>query len=199
MLRRSTDCPKELKMISQMQEFVVEQTSNLTDQVQKIRKGSVETVREAAVGSAEGLKALKSPVRQLARSSVKLTSVSQAAVAGLIDLQSDMVTSAITDAALRLERASRASSIIDLVREQYELIPATRERIVEDAQRAVQIFKHAGRDFRGVATNLYDKVVEPVEERLPEVKVKVKVSKRKPAKAKAKRKTTRARKTATAA
>jgi hypothetical protein len=193
--------PKELEMISQMQEFVVEQTSNLTDQVQKIRKGSVETVREAAVGSAEGLKALKSPIRQLARSSVKLTSVSQTAVANLIDLQSDMVTSAITDAALRLERASRASSIVDLVRDQYELIPATRERIVEDAQRAVQIFKHAGRDFRGVAANLYDKVVEPVEDKLPEVKVKVKVSKRKPAKAKAKakRKTTRARRTATAA
>ena len=188
-------------MINQMQEFVVEQASALSGQIQKFGKESVETVREVVVGSADTLKALKSPVRVFARSGIKLPTVSQTAVATLIELQPDMLTSALPDAALRLERASRASSIIDLVREQYELIPATRERIVEDAQRAVQIFKHAGRDFRGVATNLYDKVVEPVEERPPEVKVKVKVSKRKPAKAKAKakRKTTRARKTATAA
>lgn len=191
-------------MIAEMQDFVTEQASALSGQVQKIRKESVETAREAAVDSAEGLKSLKSPVRQIARSSVKLTAVSQSAVASLIELQSDMVTSALSDAALRLERASRASSIVDLFRDQYQLLPATRERIVEDAQRAVQIFKTAGRDIRGVASNVYERIVEPVEEKIPEVKVKVKVSKRRAAKTKAKakrpaRKTARARKTAAAA
>ncbi len=184
-------------MFAEMQEFVSGQASALTGQVQKIRKESVETVREAASGSAENLKALKSPVRQLARSSVKLTTVSQTAVANLIELQSDIVTSALGDAALRLERAARAATLVDLVRDQYQLLPATRDRIVEDAQRAVQIFKVAGRDIRGVAANVYERIVEPVEERIPEVKVRV--SKRKPAKAKAKRaprKTARARKTA---
>jgi len=188
-------------MIAQMQEFVAEQTAAFQGQVEKLAKESAETVRETVVGSAETLKSFKSPVRTIARSGVKITTVSQTAVASLIELQSDMLTSALSDAALRLERASRADNIVELVREQVEMIPATRDRIVEDAQRAVTIFKHAGRDFRGVATNLYDKVVEPVEEKLPEVKVKVKVSKRRPAKAKAKakRKTTRARKTAAAA
>ncbi len=191
-------------MIAEMQEFVTEQASALSGQVHKIRKESVETAREAAVDSAEGLKSLKSPIRQIARSSVKLTSVSQTAVASLIELQSDMVTSALSDAALRLERAARAGSIVDLFRDQYQLLPATRERIVEDAQRAVQIFKTAGRDIRGVASNVYERIVEPVEEKIPEVKVKVKVSKRRTAKPKAKakratRKTARARKTAAAA
>ena len=191
-------------MIAEMQDFVTEQASALSGQVQKIRKESVETAREAAVDSAEGLKSLKSPVRQIARSSVKLTAVSQSAVASLIELQSDMVTSALNDAALRLERASRASSLVDLFRDQYQLLPATRERIVEDAQRAVQIFKTAGRDIRGVASNVYERIVEPVEEKIPEVKVKVKVSKRRAAKPKAKakrpaRKAARARKTAAAA
>ena len=191
-------------MIAEMQDFVTEQASALSGQVQKIRKESVETAREAAVDAAEGLKSLKSPVRQIARSSVKLTAVSQSAVASLIELQSDMVTSALNDAALRLERASRASSLVDLFRDQYQLLPATRERIVEDAQRAVQIFKTAGRDIRGVASNVYERIVEPVEEKIPEVKVKVKVSKRRAAKPKAKakrpaRKAARARKTAAAA
>ena len=58
--------------------------------------------------------------------------MSQTAVASLIELQSDMLTSAISDAALRLERASRADGLVDLVRDQFEMIPATRDRIVED-------------------------------------------------------------------
>jgi hypothetical protein len=165
-------------MIAQMQEFVADQTAALTSQVSKMRKESVETVREAVVGSAEGLKALKSPVRTLARSGVKITTVSQTAVVSLIELQSDMLTSAISDAALRLERASRADNIIDLVRDQVEMIPATRARIVEDAQRAALIFKHAGRDLRGVATNLYERVVETTEEEIPEVKTAKRKAKR---------------------
>jgi len=157
-------------MIAQMQEFVAEQTAALQGQVERFAKDSVETVRETVVGSAETLKSLKSPVRTLARSGVKITTVSQNAVVGLIELQSDMLTSAISDAALRLERASRAENIIDLVRDQFEMIPATRARIIEDAQRAALIFKHAGRDLRGVATNLYERVVETTEEQVPEVK-----------------------------
>jgi gas vesicle protein len=178
-------------MIAQMQEFVAEQTAVLQGQVEKIAKESVETVRETAVESAETLKALKAPVRTIARSTIKVTTVSQTAVASLIDLQSDMLTSAISDAALRLERASRADSIVDLVRDQIEMIPATRARIVEDAQRAASIFKHAGRDLRGVASHLYERVVETAEENVPEVKVVKRRTKRVVRKT-----TTRARKAA---
>jgi len=165
-------------MISQMQEFVAEQTAVLQDQVEKIRKESAETVREAVLGSAEGLKSLKSPVRTLARSGVKITTVSQTAVVNLIELHSDVLTSAISDAALRLERASRADNIVELVREQLEMIPATRARIVEDAQRAALIFKHAGRDLRGVATHIYERVVETGEEKAPAVRTAKRKAKR---------------------
>jgi gas vesicle protein len=191
MLRRSSRLRKESSMIAQMQEFVAEQTAVLQGQVEKIAKESVETVRETAVESAETLKALKAPVRTIARSTIKVTTVSQTAVASLIDLQSDMLTSAISDAALRLERASRADSIVDLVRDQIEMIPATRARIVEDAQRAASIFKHAGRDLRGVASHLYERVVETAEENVPEVKVVKRRTKRVVRKT-----TTRARKAA---
>jgi hypothetical protein len=182
MLRRSSYTPEGGQMINQIQEFVAEQTSAWQDEMQKIRSQSVETVRETAVGSAETLKSLKSPVRTIARSGVKVTAVSQNAVASLIELQSDMITSAITAAALRLERASRADGLVDLVRDQIEMIPASRDRIVEDGKRAVHIFKVAGRDLRGVAANLYEKVVDATEEQIPEVKVakrKVKTAVRK--------------------
>jgi hypothetical protein len=194
MLQRSSSRAKEFPMIAQMQEFVADQTAAFQGQVEKIAKESVETVRETAVGGAETLKSLKSPVRTIARSTIKVTTVSQTAVASLIDLQSDMLTSAISDAALRLERASRADNIVELVREQFEMLPATRARIVEDAQRAALIFKHAGRDLRGVATHLYERVIETAEENVPEVKVVKRKTKR------AVRKTTaRARKTVAAA
>jgi hypothetical protein len=158
-------------MIGQMQEIVSEKTQALAEQVQKMRKESAESVREAVTGSAESLKALKSPVRLFARSGIKVTTVSQTAVQSLIELQSEMITSALTDMAVRLERAARAEGIIDLVKDQVDMLPATRARIVDDATRAVSIFKHAGRELRTVATHTYAKVVEAAEEEVPEVKV----------------------------
>ncbi len=143
-------------MIEQIQDFMSEQTAAITTKVNQIRKESTATMREAVVDSAGNIKSLKSPIRVIARSGVKLTSVSQTAVASLIELQSDVVTSALSDVALRLERAARADGIVDLVRDQFELANATRGRVVEDAQRAVQIFKVAGRDLKGVATHVYE-------------------------------------------
>ena len=157
-------------MISQMQEFVSDTSSTLVDKVQKLRKESVESVREAAVGSAEKIKSLKGPVRTFARSGVKLTTVSQATFASLIDLRADALTSALSELALRLEKAARAESIVELVRDQVDMFPATRARKSENRQRAVEIFKHAGRDLKNVATRTYERVVETAEEKIPEVK-----------------------------
>ena len=178
-------------MIEQIQDFMSEQTAAITSQVEKFRKDSVETVRDAFAGSAGSLKSLKSPVRVIARSGVKVTNVSQTAVAGLIELQSDMLTSALSDVALRLERAARADSIVELVRDQFELAQATRGRVVDDAQRAVQIIKVAGRDLKGVATHAYERFVETTEEKVPAVRT----AKRK-AKRAVRKTTTRARKAA---
>lgn len=155
--------PKETFMNVNVQEFVAERGEQLVGQVRRIRETSVDSVREAFTGSAETLKALKSPVRTIARSGVKLTAVSQATVQNLIELQSDVVTAALNDVALRLERATRAENIVEFVREQIELTPATRARVVEDANRAVTIFKTAGRDLRSVARHAYVSIVEKAE------------------------------------
>jgi phasin family protein len=174
MLRCSSSlATQEISMIVDMQEFVAERGEVLVGQVRKIRETSVETVREAVVGSAETLKSLKSPVRMIARSSVKLTTVSQATVQNLIELQSDVVTSALNDVALRLERATRAENIIEFVREQIELTPATRARMVEDASRAVTIIRTAGRDIRNVARHAYDSIVEKAEKEVEAPKTAV--------------------------
>ena len=55
-----------------MQEYIAERGDLLPGKVRNFRKNSAASVREAITGSAETLKALKSPVRMIARSGVKL-------------------------------------------------------------------------------------------------------------------------------
>jgi phasin family protein len=179
-------------MIVEMQEFVAERGELLRGQVRKLRDTSVESVRGAVTGSAETLKSLKSPVRVIARSGIKLTTVSQEAVQSLIELQSDVVTSALTDVAVRLERATKADNLVELVREQIELTPATRDRIVEDANRAVTIVRDASREVRDVAVHVFETLTEKKDEVVAKPRRKA-AAKRAPRKAPA-----RARKAAAA-
>ena len=157
-------------MIVEMQEFMSEKSQALADQAQKFRKNPELYIRKALAGSAESLKTLKSPIRVMAHSGVKFTVVSQTAVQNLIELESEAITSALTAAAKRCERAAQAENVVDLVLDQADMFAATRDRVVDEATRAVDIFKVTGRDLRGVARHAYDVVVKATEEKAPEVK-----------------------------
>jgi hypothetical protein len=50
------------------------------------------------------------------------------------------------------------------------MLGGTRDRVVDHATRAVEIFKVTGRDLRGVARHAYEIVVKTTEEQIPEVK-----------------------------
>jgi phasin family protein len=102
----------------------------------------------------------------VAHSGVKLTAVSQNTLSSLIELQAEAITAALSGAATRLERAARSDSVVDLVVNQAEMMPATRDRIVDEATRAVEIFRHAGRDVRKVATHAYATVTGRTDEEL---------------------------------
>src|SRR6185503_17151133 len=178
------------EMISQLQEFVVDKAQALNDQVTRIRQGSVKSARVAVQGTAESLKGLKNPVRLVARSGVRLSTVSQTAVQELIELQSEALTAAITEFALRLERAARAASVGELVRDQVEMLPATRARVAGDAGRVLQIVTSASREIRDLATETFERVTEAAEKPAP---VR---SRRRKAKKAARRSATRSRKAA---
>ena len=159
-------------MITEMQEFVSEQTQALAEQARKFGKDPVASARAAAETSADAIKSLKSPIHAFARSGVKLTTVAESTVVNLIELQSQVVTSAMTDAARRLERAAKAENIIDLVRDQAELLVATRDRVVDETKRAVEIFTTAGSEVRAVGTHLYGQVFESAPTERPKAKTK---------------------------
>ena len=177
-------------MISHIQEFVIDKAQALNHRVIRMRQGSVKSARVAVQGSAVSLKGLKNPVRLVARSGVRLSTVSQTAVQELIELQSEALTAAITEFAQRLERAARAASVNELVRGQVEMLPATRARVAGAAGRVLQIVASTGREIRDLATETFERVTEAAEKPAPAR------SRRRKAKKATRRSATRSRKAA---
>jgi phasin family protein len=150
-------------MINKFRKLVTERGQDLADQAAKLRAKPVRAARNATAKSAERIKALKDPIRAVSRSGVKLTAISHNTAERLIELQAQVVTSALTDAAVQLERAARAENVKDLVRGQSDVLRATRDRIVNDITQAVTILKDAGGDARKVATHTYASVTGKAE------------------------------------
>ena len=157
-------------MIAHINESGSVRRRDLAEQFRRLRDEPIATMREVAVSSADGIKSLKAPVRAFAHSGVKLATVSQNAVQNLIELESEVITSVLTAAAMRLERAAQAENVFDLVLDQAEMLGATRDRIVDHATRAVEIVKVSGRDLRDVARHAYEVVIKATEDKVPEVK-----------------------------
>jgi hypothetical protein len=148
-------------MVSKVRQFVSERRRVLAEGARKLGKAPAKVVRSAAARSATGIKALQQPVRVVTHSGVKLTNLSHEAVLGLMALQLEVVTSALSDAAAQLERVAQSEGAMDLVRGQADELRSTRERVVAEMNRAVSIFKEAGRGVREVATETYAKVARP--------------------------------------
>jgi hypothetical protein len=136
-----------------MTEFVAEQMKGLTEMVTELRRSRVAAARKAATESAARIKALNQRVRALARSGLRVTAASQSAVQSLIELQEDIVTSALNDAAAQMERLAYTESVRDLARVQGEVLQAARQRIVDDIARAVSALKGAAGDVRKAAVH----------------------------------------------
>jgi hypothetical protein len=142
---------EEKPMHAGMSEFVAEQMKGLTEIVTELRRSRVAAARKAAVESAARIKSLNQRVRSLARSGVRVTAASRGAVQSLIELQEDIVTSALNDAAAQMERLAYTESVRDLARVQGEILQAARQRIVDDIARAVTALKSAAGDVRKAA------------------------------------------------
>lgn len=161
-------------MFSQMQDFVTEQMQAITGQAQQFGADPLALVREGVTFSVDGLKSLKQPVRVAAKSSVQLSAVSHKAFQDLVELQSDVLTTALTEFASGLERAAHAKDVTALVSAQTDAVRASAERLVNDANRAMEIFATAGRDVQQIAVDAYEKVAKPVQPTVAPRKAKAK-------------------------
>jgi hypothetical protein len=167
-----------------MSEFIAEQMKGLTEMVTELRRSRVQAARKAAVESAARIKSLNQRVRSLAKSGLRVTAASQGAVQSLIELQEDIVTSALNDAAAQMERLAYTESVRDLARVQGEILQAARQRIVDDIARAVTVLRSAAGDVRKAAERA--EAAKPVKAK---AKAKAKVKAKSKVKAKARTKT----------
>jgi hypothetical protein len=135
-------------MSANLTEFITEQRKGLVELMKNLRQSRVKAAREAARSSASRIKALNQRVRALAKSGLRVNEVSHGAAQNLIELQADIVTSALTDAAVQIERLSYTETARDFARLQGEVMQATRQRIVDDLARAVTALKGAASDVR---------------------------------------------------
>ena len=148
-------------MTSQMQDFVTEQMQAFAGQAQQFGTDPLATVREGMAYSVDGLKSLGQPVRAVAHSGVQLSSLSHKTAQELIELQSQMMTAALGEMADGLERAAQAKDLAALVSAQAEALRLSAERLVNDANRAMQIFTAAGRGMQEISVETYEKVARP--------------------------------------
>jgi phasin family protein len=156
---------RSMRMIAELNEFLEEQTTGLAELARRLRQSRAAVARKAAAASAARVRSLNGRVRSLARSGVRLTSISQATAQSLIELQAEIVTDALTDAAEQMQRIVYTSSVRDLAREHAGVLQAAQQRIVNDIARAVTILKGAAGDVRKVASSAT--AAEPVAPKKP--------------------------------
>ncbi len=147
-------------MVGKARKLINEQVEFAGEQARVLSRAPATLMRRAAQKSATGVKALQRPVRAVTRSGVRLTTLTQHTVESLLELQLEVVTAALTNAAEQLDRVSRAQSVRALVGGQAAELRAVRERIVKDIQRVVAILKRAGKGARAVATDTYTEIVK---------------------------------------
>lgn len=135
-------------MSAHLSEFIAEQRKGLADLMKSLRQSQVKAAREAARSSAARIKSLNQRVRSLAKSGLRVNEVSHGAAQNLIELQADIVTSALNDAAVQIERLSYTETARDFARLQGEVMQAARQRIVDDLARAVTALKGAAGEVR---------------------------------------------------
>jgi hypothetical protein len=153
-------------MVARISEPVSQQRKVLAERVHRVREEPIESMREVALTSARDLKSLKAPVGAFARSGVKFATASRHAIQSLIELESEIITPALTTAAMRLERAAEAEHIVDLVLDPAEILGGQRARFVDEAARAVEVFEVAGHDVRKPGIHSYGQVFVKAEEEL---------------------------------
>jgi hypothetical protein len=165
-------------MASRAREFVNERSRELAERARRLGAAPVEIARSTALKSAGRIQSLKEPARALSRSGVRLTAISQSTAQSLIELQAEIVDSVLSNAAAQLERAAQSESVMDLARDQADVLRATRQRIIEDLNKAVAIFRDAGGNVRGAAVQAYGGVAEQATRRKSAAKKAVRKQKR---------------------
>lgn len=114
------------------------QVQNLFDNVvvraRDLADGTVDELRSATLDVAGKVSGTKGSVHDLGTRGLKLNEITFRYLDKLIKLQLKFVEGSIEEGAKRLKTAANADTFVSLFKDQVQLLPMTRERIVKNAR-----------------------------------------------------------------
>ncbi|MDH3645309.1 MAG: phasin family protein [Gammaproteobacteria bacterium] len=131
-------------------------------------------VRQGLDNGASWVSDRKGPLDVATEKTLKLNGISHESTARMVRQQARFIESSVEGAALRLKTAAKSDSFRDLIDGQIKLLPETRDRIVDDIRKTVeilsdtredlgQLFRETLTDLRGEST-VGDSIKESVDE-----------------------------------
>ncbi|NNF52448.1 MAG: TIGR01841 family phasin [Gammaproteobacteria bacterium] len=128
--------------------YQVNRLANQTiDQAITVAETFVGVSRAAAEGTAKIMFKAKKPLRDAARTGVRLNRISHNSVEKLVKQQARALERSVDAGAARLELAARAPSLKALINEQVSLLPETKKRLGGDLRETWEIFVEAGSEI----------------------------------------------------
>ena len=130
----------------------------VAEQYREAGRLALERVRDALDNSANWVESGKSPVKALTDKTLKLNRITHNSAARLVRVQAKFVEGTVLATAQRLQAAARADSVRHLISGQIELMPATRDRIVTDARKTIDVLSDTRDDLTTLVRETLDEL-----------------------------------------
>lgn len=166
-------------------ERILEATAGARDQAAVFAARAFEAARAGAERTADRVESAETPVATLADAGRKLNTLAYEYTGRMLDQSVHNLNAFIGAGADRLRLAAKAADVQSLYREQLETLPASRERIVENARATWAIVADTGRELQELALTTYARLVRNETPRAAKAKPARKTAKK--AKARARR------------
>lgn len=116
-----------------------DQIDNLNRQYRAAGRETLGRIRTTLGNSAEWVAQSTQPLSVLTEKTLKLNRISHNSAARLVRVQATFLEGTLEGAAQRLQAAAHADNVRTAFDAQMQLMPATRERIVSDARKTVEV------------------------------------------------------------
>lgn len=144
---------------------------------------AVDGGRTAATMAANVMTGAKKPARRLIKTGLKLNTVAHDSVADLLKLQARALEGTMDAGARRMELLADADSLRAMVKDQIALVPESRDRVVDDARKALDILNEAREELIEVINAESDTVIDGLEDIAKPVRKKATAAKKRAKKA----------------
>jgi phasin family protein len=136
-------------------------TERLMEASAEARSQAAAFATRAIDTAATRVDAAKKPVDVLAKAGQDLNTLAHRYTSDLIDLQVSVVKGVLADGAARLRDLARSESVAEAYASQVEALPASRDRLVKNAQGLWGIIEGTGREAGSIVFGTYAELVRP--------------------------------------